>query len=144
MPGLFFFCGTGVWTQGFALARQALYHLNHTVSPGFLSIITLNLAQYLENNKQWTLDQKIAELEEAEVKSRFAIKFPGVLGIAALFTEETECQLTPLVSSMDWPVKWGLLKHLLAEPQWLMPITLTTWEAKMGRITIPGQPAGES
>jgi hypothetical protein len=26
----------GVWTQGFAFARQALYHLNHTFSPGIL------------------------------------------------------------------------------------------------------------
>jgi hypothetical protein len=29
----FFFCGTGVWTQGFTLARQALYHLRHHSSP---------------------------------------------------------------------------------------------------------------
>jgi hypothetical protein len=26
-------CGTGVWIQGFALAKQALYHLSHTSSP---------------------------------------------------------------------------------------------------------------
>jgi hypothetical protein len=31
---LFFFsCGTGVWTQGFALAKQALYCWSHTPSP---------------------------------------------------------------------------------------------------------------
>jgi hypothetical protein len=28
----FFFCETGVWTQGFILAKQAPYHLNHTSS----------------------------------------------------------------------------------------------------------------
>jgi hypothetical protein len=27
------FCGTGIWTQGFTLVRQVLYHLNHTSSP---------------------------------------------------------------------------------------------------------------
>jgi hypothetical protein len=33
-PGFFFFfCGTGVWAQVFALARQAIYHLHHTSSP---------------------------------------------------------------------------------------------------------------
>jgi hypothetical protein len=29
----FFFCGTGVWTQDFELAKQALCHLSHTFSP---------------------------------------------------------------------------------------------------------------
>jgi hypothetical protein len=29
----FFFGGIGVWTQGFALAKQALYYLSHTFSP---------------------------------------------------------------------------------------------------------------
>jgi hypothetical protein len=29
----FFFDGTGVWTQGFALAKQKLYHLNKTSIP---------------------------------------------------------------------------------------------------------------
>jgi hypothetical protein len=28
-----FFHGTGVWTQGLRLARQALYHSNHSASP---------------------------------------------------------------------------------------------------------------
>jgi hypothetical protein len=32
---LFYFDGTGVYIQGLALARQALYHLNHTISPTF-------------------------------------------------------------------------------------------------------------
>jgi hypothetical protein len=29
----FFFGGTEIWTQGFMLAKQALYHLSHTCSP---------------------------------------------------------------------------------------------------------------
>jgi hypothetical protein len=29
----FFFCDTGVWTQGLTLARQVLCHLNHSASP---------------------------------------------------------------------------------------------------------------
>jgi hypothetical protein len=28
-----FFCGTGVWTQGFVLTTQALFCLSHTTSP---------------------------------------------------------------------------------------------------------------
>jgi hypothetical protein len=28
-----FFCVTGVWTQGFMLARQVLYQLSHAPSP---------------------------------------------------------------------------------------------------------------
>jgi hypothetical protein len=30
---LFFFCGTGSWTQGLALTRQALYHLSYALNP---------------------------------------------------------------------------------------------------------------
>jgi hypothetical protein len=30
---IFYFGGTVVWTWGFVLAKQALYHLNHTSSP---------------------------------------------------------------------------------------------------------------
>jgi hypothetical protein len=33
LPFFFFFCVTGVWIQGFMLARQAFYHLSHTSSP---------------------------------------------------------------------------------------------------------------
>jgi hypothetical protein len=29
----FLFCSIGVWTQGFVLAKQMLYHLSHTSSP---------------------------------------------------------------------------------------------------------------
>jgi hypothetical protein len=28
----FFFCGTGIWTQGFALAKQTPYHFSHNSS----------------------------------------------------------------------------------------------------------------
>jgi hypothetical protein len=30
LEGYFYFYSIGVWTQGFALARQALYHLSHS------------------------------------------------------------------------------------------------------------------
>jgi hypothetical protein len=33
---VFFFCSTGVWTQGLTLARQTLYHLYHSTSLFFL------------------------------------------------------------------------------------------------------------
>jgi hypothetical protein len=33
---IFGFCSTRVWTQSLALARQVLYHLNHTPSPFWL------------------------------------------------------------------------------------------------------------
>jgi hypothetical protein len=35
LPALFFdfFCGTGVWTQGFTLEKQVFYCLSHTSSP---------------------------------------------------------------------------------------------------------------
>jgi hypothetical protein len=32
LPG-FFFYGTGIWTQCLILAREALYHLSHSISP---------------------------------------------------------------------------------------------------------------
>jgi hypothetical protein len=33
LQGIFFICGTRVWTQGLALARQTLYHMGHAKSP---------------------------------------------------------------------------------------------------------------
>jgi hypothetical protein len=44
---LFFFCGTGIWTQGFTLAKQVLHHLNLISSP-FCSV-------YLEMEVSWTI-----------------------------------------------------------------------------------------
>jgi hypothetical protein len=35
----FFFDGIGVWTQGFALTGQVIYHLSHTSSPFVLAIL---------------------------------------------------------------------------------------------------------
>jgi hypothetical protein len=32
-PDYYFFGQAGVWTQGFALAKQTLYHLSHIISP---------------------------------------------------------------------------------------------------------------
>jgi hypothetical protein len=40
---LFFFHGTGVWTQGLMLARLALYHWSHSASPGSFSWLSLTL-----------------------------------------------------------------------------------------------------
>jgi hypothetical protein len=42
-----FFCGTGVWTQGFVLAKQVLYYLSHASSP-FCS-------GYFEDRIFWTI-----------------------------------------------------------------------------------------
>jgi hypothetical protein len=39
-----YFCGIGVWTQGFMLARQALYHLSHSTS---------SLSRVLNDMKKW-------------------------------------------------------------------------------------------
>jgi hypothetical protein len=39
---LFIFGETGVWTEGFAFAKQALYHLNHISSPKLLFKDPLN------------------------------------------------------------------------------------------------------
>jgi hypothetical protein len=40
---LFFFGGTGVWTQGFIFAKQAHYHLRHTSSHFGLVILEMEL-----------------------------------------------------------------------------------------------------
>jgi hypothetical protein len=34
----FFFCNTGVWTQGLAFANQELYHVSHAPSPFVLQL----------------------------------------------------------------------------------------------------------
>jgi hypothetical protein len=43
----FFVCETGVWIQGFALAKQVLYCLNHTSSPLVLVILEMGVPFYL-------------------------------------------------------------------------------------------------
>jgi hypothetical protein len=40
-----FFGGTGVWTQGFALAKQVLYWLSHTWPPHF-ALVTLKMESH--------------------------------------------------------------------------------------------------
>jgi hypothetical protein len=47
----FFFGGTGVCTEDFALARPVLYQLNHSASPTFLSYLSesVNYNMYLVN-----------------------------------------------------------------------------------------------
>jgi hypothetical protein len=48
----FFFFGTGVWTQGFKHARQALYHLSPTISPS--ALVILKIGSYFLPRPAWT------------------------------------------------------------------------------------------
>jgi hypothetical protein len=43
----FFLSSTGIWSQGLALTRQALYHLNHTLSPFYFSYFSDRVSHLL-------------------------------------------------------------------------------------------------
>jgi hypothetical protein len=51
---LFCFCGTGVWTQTFMFAKQALYHLIHTSNPFCSCYFGNRVSQTVYQDWPWT------------------------------------------------------------------------------------------
>jgi hypothetical protein len=43
----------GVWTQGFTVAKQTLYHLNHTSSPSLFSVLSRLIEDISSDQSQW-------------------------------------------------------------------------------------------
>jgi hypothetical protein len=43
----------GVWTQGFTVAKQTLYHLNHTSSPSLFSVLSWLIEDICSDQSKW-------------------------------------------------------------------------------------------